>query len=90
MNQPAVKKRDLLESQIEKRNELATQLLPFVGPFDYSSMTAADVAKYACSRLGVKVSPTHEGAAIRGFLAGYERARQDAVKALSALRISAA
>ena len=49
--------------------ELVSKVVPVVGTFDHSAMDAADVAKYTCEKLGLKVEAGSETAAITGYLA---------------------
>lgn len=55
-------------AEIVKRDKLAARLSPFVGTFDASEMTTAQVAKYGAEKLGLKVEAGHEVAALDGYL----------------------
>lgn len=54
--------------QISRRDALAKQLFPFIGAFDSSEMTLADVAKYGIEKLGINTAKGAELATLSGFL----------------------
>lgn len=54
--------------EIGDRQKLVNRLTPYIGTFDASEMTLADVAKYGAEKLGLKVSAGGESAALEGFL----------------------
>jgi hypothetical protein len=76
--QPLGKKRDLRESAIERREALAAKVIPLIGDFDRSNMTAADVMRHACSKLGLQALGNNEAALVQGFLAGFETGHEKA------------
>ena len=47
-----------LNAIIEEKQELVAKVRPLVGDFNYSRMTNADIAKYACDHLELKASKT--------------------------------
>lgn len=58
---------------ISERDNLAKDIIPYVGTFDYSSMTSAAVAKYACGKLGLSAKQGFERAALDGYIKGAGR-----------------
>lgn len=59
--------RNLLKT-INQKTVLASKLSEHIGSFDHAEMTLSDVEKYGAEKLGLKVAPGHEGAALAGFL----------------------
>lgn len=57
-----------LLAEIGKRDALAAKLVPHIGTFDHADMTALDVAKYGCDKLGLKPTTGHEGTALDAYL----------------------
>ena len=55
--------------QVAQRDKLANNLSHFIGTFDSSEMTLAEVEVYGCSKLGLKPAKGQEGAFISGYLA---------------------
>lgn len=53
-----------------ERQELANQVTPLIGQFDYSKMNRQQVAKYATEKLGVACDDGQEVVALKAFLAG--------------------
>lgn len=56
--------------EMNARNALAEQLVPFVGVFDHKDMTAQAVAEYGVSKLGVPCEKGAEVPALRAYLHG--------------------
>lgn len=56
--------------EIRQRDELAQQTSAFVGSFDASEMTLAEVAKYGADKLGLKVEAGHEVSALGAYFVG--------------------
>lgn len=56
-------------TEMNKRDDLAGRLSPFIGAFDHKDKTLAEVQAYGCEKLGLSVSEGMEGAALDGFLA---------------------
>lgn len=52
------------------RDALVKEVSPVIGTFDHADMTADDVAKYACDKLGLKSAAGAERASLAGYLAG--------------------
>lgn len=61
-----VVKRALVE--IAGRDALANRVSAYIGTFDHSEMSVADVAKYGCEKLGLKPVAGQETAALNGYL----------------------
>lgn len=59
---------DAMIKEIGRRNELANRLIPHIGTFAFDAMTFEDVAKYGCSKLGIK-DYTNAVDALNGALA---------------------
>jgi hypothetical protein len=57
-------------TQINKRNELGSQLSSVVGSFNYQEKTLGEVAKYGAKTLGIACDSGQEVAAVRAFLQG--------------------
>ena len=57
-------------TQINKRNELGSQLSSVVGSFNYQEKTLDEVAKYGAKTLGIACDSGQEVAAVRAFLQG--------------------
>ena len=56
--------------EVSKRNKLAEALSSFVGAFDHSEMTHAEVACYGAKKLGIPVVAGQEIATVTGYLHG--------------------
>ena len=56
-------------ARIAERDKAYKQVSPFVGAFDCSAMDAADVASYACKKLGLKPAKGQEQAMVAGYIA---------------------
>lgn len=56
------------------REKLVQALIPHVGSFDHSIMTATDVARYGCKKLGLSAPVGQEGAVLSGYLSGAQKA----------------
>lgn len=54
--------------QIAQRDSLVTRVVPFIGAFDHADKTAAQVATYACDKLGLKPAKGSEIAALDAYL----------------------
>lgn len=68
---PKVVDAKTIMADISKRDALATRVSAFVGTFDHSEMTTADVAKYAVKKLELKnVTDGQELTAVEAFLHG--------------------
>ncbi len=67
----------MLTKRIEARDSLAKQVMPLIGKFKYKSMTANQIAKYACDKLDIRVSAKDAKAALKGYL----KARKSAPRA---------
>lgn len=57
-----------LMGEVARRNSLADQLSQFVGTFDASEMSEAEVAAYGAEKLGLKCEKGQERAALAGFM----------------------
>jgi hypothetical protein len=55
--------------EIAARDTLAKQLVPFVGAFDASDKSLADVQAYGLDKLGLKADKGQEAAVLTGYLA---------------------
>jgi len=76
-------KRDGIKSlmrEVSTRDKLYRDVSPLVGAFDHSEMTASDVARYTCKKLGL--SGGEPKALLSGFLAA--RRSQNATKTYTA------
>ena len=71
MNEDSVAKMQAsIIAQINDRDALAKRLVPHIGVFDSAQMLSAeDVAKYGCKKLGITASDSHR-AVLEGFLQG--------------------
>ena len=56
--------------QVGQRDKLAEQLSHFIGTFDASEMTHAEVASYGLSKLGIQAAKGTELATLTGYLHG--------------------
>jgi uncharacterized protein len=56
-------------AMVGQRDKLAKNLSYFIGTFDASEMTLADVEVYGCTKLGLKPAKGQEGAMLSGYLA---------------------
>ena len=56
--------------QVGQRDKLAEQLSHFIGTFDASEMTHAEVASYGLSKLGIQAAKGTELAMLTGYLHG--------------------
>ena len=60
---------------VNKKNQLASNLSTFIGTFDSSEMTLADVEKYGVKKLNLQCTPGQEGQVLSGFFQAVESAR---------------
>ncbi len=65
--------------QVGQRDKLANQLSHFIGTFDASEMSLAEVETYGCAKLGLKPAKGQEGAFVAGYLANRPIPRPAAV-----------
>lgn len=68
-----------LARAIGQRDKLATDLVPHVGTFDHSDMTASQVAAYGIQKLGLKAEKGTEAAILSGYLQGRKAPAAQAV-----------
>lgn len=54
--------------EVAQRDGLARQISGFVGAFDHSEMTVAEVAAYGVDKLGIKCDKGHELPALSGYM----------------------
>jgi len=59
-----------LAAMIAERDGLVKQVTPLIGTFDHATMTADQVAEYACTKLKLQAGKGESKAMIKGFLAG--------------------
>ena len=64
-----------------QKTELAGRISAYVGTFDHSEMTLADVAKYGCEKIGLDSKGSAE-AALAGYFAGKPAPSADAAFAM--------
>jgi len=57
-------------AMIAERDGLVKQVTPLIGTFDHATMTADQVAEYACTKLKLQAGKGESKAMIKGFLAG--------------------
>lgn len=55
-------------TEMTKRDSLAGRLSPYIGTFDHSDKTLAEVEKYGVEKLGIACADGMEGALLEGFL----------------------
>lgn len=55
------------------KSKLYASLSKHVGAFDHAEMSLADMHKYGCKKLGLKVEKTERAGALAGYLAAAER-----------------
>ena len=63
----ALDTKDVLAAAAD-RDALYQRVKPFVGVFDHAAMDAAELAAYACNKLGLKAAEGAERAALDGYL----------------------
>ena len=71
--------------EMNKRDELASKVSPFIGTFDSSDKTLSEVQKYACDKLGIKADKGMEGVALNGFLHNRHPAKSYPVGAMDSM-----
>jgi len=59
-------------AKIAARDSLFEDVKPLVGSFDHALMNEAEVAHYACDKLGITDCAGNEVAAVKGYLAGHK------------------
>lgn len=65
---------DSMIKEIAKRDSLVEAIKPIIGSnANYKSMTAEQVAKYACDKLDLKAAKGQEYAAIKGYVAAHKK-----------------
>lgn len=62
-----------LRADMSAARELADKLSNYIGTFDSSEMTCAEVASYGCKKLGLKVADTEAKAALEGYFAAAKK-----------------
>lgn len=71
--------------KLGERDALARKIAPLVGVFDHSAMTAGEVAKYGCSKLGIAVAKGQDAATLlAGYMAAANRRAAPAAAAMDA------
>ena len=72
------KAEDAMEARIAanfaKKASLYEKISPFIGTFDHTPMSLAQMAKYACDKLGIKgIAEDSAETALTGYLAGAQK-----------------
>ena len=79
----------MITKRVEARDSLVRKVVPLIGNFKYKHMTADQVAKYACDKLDIRVSPKNAKAALKGYLSAVKHNRATKLYTLdSAIRSS--